>query len=241
MLRAAALLVFGVIAALVVQGTVLLRDRVDRIREARRMGREAAEWDIANGTPRIRMPVDGLGDLPEDGVGIDRDTGLPIEDCSYWCGTCAAQHEDAEDDAYNERIRETLEAGSLERFRLGHKLRTRTQLASLFAAGGAVRLATDGATLGVGTAVIAVTYRHRVWDDGSDSHWIQVTTSAGESKRLRLFYPSAGALGFRPPRGPFEALVADGETTLILRDVNGYGWVVDLPSSVVVQVAGPVP
>jgi len=67
MRNAAALLVFGVTAALVFWA-VLLRDRVDRTREARRMGREAAERDIAAGVPRIRRPLDGSGSLPPDGV-----------------------------------------------------------------------------------------------------------------------------------------------------------------------------
>jgi len=99
-----------------VPGTARARGRTEGI--------AMAERDIAAGRPFLRRLLHGwcYCDIGADGFGIDRTTGLPLQNTAPMCGTgvdVAAY--DAEIESYNARIMETLEEGALERFRLGHK------------------------------------------------------------------------------------------------------------------------
>lgn len=241
-MRLAFVLAVPVAGALVVLGAARLREDTEWTRHVRRVGREAAERDIARGTPWIRLRVNGFGDLPPSGIGIDRRTGLPIDDCGFWCGTCAAAHDTAEEDAYNECVLEALAAGRLKGLLLDHKVRTKEALRVLFASARATILSEDSAAFDIGK--MRITYSHEVYESGASLDHVYL--AAGSARTwLRLLYPPrfAGPPDRpwpTPARGPFEVVVADDGTTAVLRDADGYAWVVDLPRALVLQVAGPI-
>lgn len=63
--------------------------------------------------------------------------------------------------------------------------------------------------------------------------------------RLFLFYPTPfvhrpGALWPTAAPGPFDVVVADSETTAMVRDAHGHVWVIDLPQAAIVQITAPV-
>ena len=95
-------------------------------------GCEAADRDIARGTPWIRRHLEGDGDLESDGVGIHLGTGLPLSNTSLtrstWVDLAAY---DAANTAYNERILAAYADGNLKDFSLGHKVRTKTAIRAL--------------------------------------------------------------------------------------------------------------
>ncbi|HEX5135453.1 MAG TPA: hypothetical protein VFY93_00645 [Planctomycetota bacterium] len=217
-----------------------------RSSQARVEGREEAAEAIAKGRPRLRRAFETSDRLPPDGIGIDRDTGLPLQNTTHWCANCRWQDffGGARDAAYNERILEALAAGKLDRFRLRHKLRTKDQIASLFSGVRPDRLEADGAVLSIGRGAFDITYHHDVQRDDNEFNWL-IVSAGGTSELLRLSYPTSyvdrPGSGRRGSRGPYDAVVADDETSLILRDADGYAWVIDLPGGLVVEVAGPIP
>lgn len=205
-------------------------------------GFNAAMTDIANGEPRIRRSLGRLAwpTLTDDGYGIDLDTGLPLEDTTLLCGT-GVDHiaRGAENAAYNAAIRAAARHGELDRFSLRHKLRTQEELRPLFAPGHAVALAGDGDALRT-KGGMTITYRRR----SGERTCFEVTGHDADLTIPWLVYPPHFAdldVGGMPADGPFEAVLADEQTTVILRDGRGFAWIVDLPTMILVQLAGPLP
>jgi hypothetical protein len=219
------------------------RDHASRER-GRHEGVEAAEADLARGTPSIRRCLeDHVDSLGSDGLGIDRETGLPVRNATLMCGTGVDFIAyAAEIEAYNERILAAWAEGRLKRHSLSHKLRTPAQVRALFAAARPVHLARDGDTLGVAGGKYTLTYHDKY---GGRSTHLTLTGPDGEPQTVRTIYPYGYVDlldGLRPgfARGPFRVIVVDEETTAIARDADAYAWVIDLPRGIIVQVAGPV-
>jgi hypothetical protein len=73
---------------------------------------------------------------------------------------------------------------------------------------------------------------------------VTLTRTGGDSRRLLLAYPDnfrhgARSRAFAP--GPFDVWFADKGTTAVLRDADGYAWIIDLPRRIVVQVVDTNP
>lgn len=209
----------------------------------RAAGLKAADEDIASGTPCIRELLFWRIHLTPDGWGIDRETGLPLQDTARICGTGADPVADrAENAAYNARIRAAFAAGKLRSFSLDHKVRTGREIQSLFAASSPTELVEDGDKLRTANGTYEVTYRPILCGGDEDLLLLDIAAHGGEVREHQLFYPRDFA-GPRltPARAPFAAIVVDDQTTLLLRDAAGYAWVIDLPRAVIIQVVAPIP
>jgi len=239
-MRLAAGLVVAVMA-LVYVAMMPTRHSAGELRKARTEGREAAEEDIAKGTPRVRRRINTFGHLPRDGVAVDRETGLPLANTAQWCGTCArlwGDLEAASNEGYNACIREAFTAGRLQSFRLDRKLRDKATLRTLFATGQPTVLKGDGATASVGEVGIAL------YED-EELRVIELTPASGGHRVLYPRYPYEYAdapktLSMQYAPGPFEVLIVDEETTAIFRDGVGYAWIYDLPRGIILEVIGPI-
>jgi len=202
--------------------------KLDRFRDS---GRKAAAGDIANQTPWIRRSL-GRSRLDEQGLGIDRGTGLPLQRTGGRCGTAQdSEAEAAEDEAYNETILTALSEGRLRRFRLEHKLRSKSEVERLFVS--PARLAKHGDSL-------ATPDRKFVLELRRDR--IYLARPGAKTWLVLMSYPSAmrkGTAWWAHP--PFDAVFTDENTTAILRDRGGFIWTIDLPRALVVQLLPPTP
>jgi hypothetical protein len=151
--------------------------------------------------------------------------------------------ERAENAAYNAAIRSAFAAGDLRRFGLNHKIRTASEIESLFAGSNPTELARDGDRLHVANGTCEVAYFFL--DGGGEDvlHLLDIKAPGRDTREHQLFYPRdyTATRRLTPARGPFAAIVVDDETTLLLRDAAGYTWVIDLPRAVIIQVIAPIP
>lgn len=218
------------------------------ILRGRRAGVEAAGRDIARGTPWIRRSLDSSEeDLDIDGVGLDRETGLPLRNTTLECSTgvdWAAYR--VENRAYNERILAAHAEGKLARYTLRRKLRTKADLGRLLAAPPPIRFAKDGDSATVAGGRYRFHYELKVFRDNSGEstdlflargeeqpRWVRLLYPSGYTARPKLLWPTGAD-------GPLEIWIVDQETTALVRDRDRFVWVVDLPRALVVQVVGPV-
>ena len=208
----------------------------------RREGLRMAEEDLSRRTPTIRRLLETFGDLGPDGIGIDVATGLPLSNTFLECGTGVDfVAYDSEIDAYNERILAAYEQGALKDLTLGDKIRTRAAVQEAFATLTPKRLEHDGDTVRIGGLEL-VSHRES-FRDGSSYQHLTIETAGEEARFLALFYPTPfherpDTLWPTSARGPFDVLVVDDGTTAILRDSEGFAWILDLPRQIIVQVIG---
>lgn len=197
-------------------------------------GAATAERHIAQGIPFLRRGLDGFENIDADGLGIDPATGLPLWNTALMCGTGVNwEAYAAEIASYNARIMAAHAAGKLDGCRLGHKRRTRTELAALLATHRPTRLAKHDDTLQVANGKYRFVYERIVCGDQSESAWLEMATGDQVPEFVRLIYP----MGFEYAPGPYDILIVDDDTTAVVRDARGFAWVYDLPRRVVVQVA----
>jgi hypothetical protein len=230
--------VIGLLLVLFAQSAYLEWEVRDAVERSRRAGEGTAERDIARGEPTIRMALAGTSwDTPlltAEGLGIDRTTGLPLENRLCWCSPPGPCLEDAEDAAYNARIRAAHATGRLERYRLDGKLRTREAVAALFAAGASFRLEQEGDSATIPAAACTL-----VLGEGHACRDVEVRTEDREPRLVHLAYSLVTErrreVATRAATGPFEGVVTDAGTTAVLRDGDGSAWIIDLPRAVVVQ------
>jgi hypothetical protein len=182
-------------------------------------GSREAERDLANGTPWLRRSLGGANALDGE-LGIDRETGLPLQDTTLFCGTgvdFVAYR--AAIKAYNERMLRAHAAGELRRFRLDGKLRGYEELRALAEA-------RESTYIPAGETTIAA---------GGREYFVDANERGQE---VRGFYMVDGARRLQPlisPKGPFHVCLVDDETTLIVRDDDDGFWIIDVPRLVVVQ------
>ena len=204
----------------------------------RRAGVLAAVRDLADGTPVIRRLLETDWNIGSDGIGIDIETGLPLANTWLMCGAGVDfVAYGAEIEEYNRRIMAAHTRGELGHLSLRRKLRTTSALRAMFAAGRPQRLAKEGDRIAAanGEFVLAYEVPH------SDCCFVMLTRQGGEPATLRLLNPAPFAerpdtLSGTWAPGPFDLLIADGDTTAILKDADGFAWIVDLSRGVVVQV-----
>ena len=159
---------------------------------------------------------------------------MPLSNAALYCGTGVDfVAYDAEIEGYNERILAAHTEGETDQFSLKHKLRTREAMDALFAKRRSVRLEKDGQTLEVagGTYTIKYVQKHGEleWSHATRPHYF-----------IFMHYPEgSGRWPDELPRGPFDVLIQENDTTAILRDAERCVWVIDLPRAVVVQVVPP--
>ena len=204
-------------------------------------GAKAAEEDIARGTPWIREHLGYRVDVDSGGFGIDRETGLPLENTWLLCshGVDFTTYR-AENDAYNDTIRDAFAAGKLAAYSLRHTVRTAEGIGALFAASRPTELGDRGVLRIVRPERWMMFVVYEVRHDGhtrrsDEVHDLEVSALGREPRTLSLRHPIEFV------RGPLAAVVTDGQTTVILRDADDFAWVIDLPRGVIVQVVGPVP
>lgn len=194
----------------------------------RQEGLREAEIDLARGTPYLRRGLDTYADLPLNGVGVDRTTGLPLDNTALECGTGVdGVAYAAENEAYSERILEAYERGDLKDLSLAYKIRTASAVRALFADAEPRRLERDEDRVEACGGKFVLTYRD--WDA------VTLARSGSRPRALRLIAVGMGA------HGPFDVLIVDDGTTAILRDKDGFAWIVDLPRGIVVQVLDTKP
>ncbi len=210
-------------------------------------GLRRADRDIQAGTPWVLRFIEWDGDLMSDGVGIDSTTGLPLQNANLDCGTGVDfVAYKAEVSAYNERILAAHADGTLDGLSLSGKLRSKAALRDLLGSASRTVLAEDGDRLGTALGRQGVVYRRETFVDGSESQRLELEGAGGERQTLLTLYPCnyvdrPRALWPSMPRGPFEGVIVDDATTAILRDSEGFAWVIDLVRGLVLQVAGPLP
>lgn len=219
-------------------------------------GRADAQHDLARGAPRIRGYFNSSAAINDDGIGIDRGTGLPFASRMLSCGTGVdSEAYGAEHDAYNAYIRAASVRGDLAGYDLNYKVRTAEQLRALFAAEKPTRLVRPGDTLATTSGEHVLVYDHSTYgnDQRSTSIYLFLRDVSGDSRtgefddvrRLSLNY----VMSFRGraelywstyAEGPLDIWIADNETTAIVRDQYKCVWIVDLDRASIVQVIGPV-
>lgn len=232
----AALLICGVTAIAIVSRAHAHGKSVER---GRREGIEAAERDIARGTPSIRRLLRPVGNMTPDGIGIDEATGLPLRNTMLGCGNGVDSVARAAGiAAYNARILEAHRKGELRSLTLGHKLRTPSEVQALFDVLRPVRLSKQGDRAETAGGEFAVAY------GGEFSGYLTLARRGGVPEAPRLLYPWLVGSPFpdiRMPPEPFDVLFADDDTTAVVRDGNGFAWIIDLPRGIPIQVLGLAP
>jgi len=224
---------------LVVAYAVTVHDAVVRreaaCEDARRRALADAERDLAEGTPWILRALRSYEDLDADGIGLDRETGVPLRNTADgYAEAMGGGADGVYDDAYRARIRAAYSAGALGRCSLAHKLRDEATIDALFARSDPTRLAEDG------NAATDPSGKYRlVYHRDSVLEHVSLDRESARSAFVRLHHASPEE-GGTFATGPLDVLFADDDTTAILRDAEGYAWVVDLPRALVVQRIGVV-